>query len=94
MLHDAVLDGLAVARLTRLITTDTIFDVHRGRLQQWLVAENHDLISEGLLCDWCVAIWVAGAVTAAGVLWPRAWRAARGFLAAAQIAGSLLTHDA
>lgn len=55
---------LAVARLTRLITTDTILDPPRT----WLVRRlTSDRLKYLMLCDWCMSVWVA-AVTA-----PAAW---------------------
>lgn len=91
MWPDLLVDGLAVARITRLVTTDTIFDRPRAALIRALHERGHDTAVEGLLCDWCVAVWVSAAVCGARAVAPRLWGRAAPVFAAAQIAGSLLT---
>lgn len=49
--------ALATARLTRLITTDTIADVPRAR-----VAAVHPLVDELVHCHWCTGVWAAAAI--------------------------------
>lgn len=90
---DLLIDGLAVARITRLITTDNIFDRPRAWLLNTLTVHGHDTAVEGLLCDWCTGVWVAAAVTVARHAAPRTWSKVAPFLAAAQIAGSLLSAE-
>lgn len=55
---------LAVARVTRLITTDTILDPPRSWLLRRLQSERLKYL---IVCDWCMSIWVAAAIT------PIAW---------------------
>jgi len=56
---------LAVFRVTRLATTDTIFDTPRN----W-VHDHSSFFSEMLDCDWCASFWVAVPVAVAYWLWP------------------------
>lgn len=87
MLTDAVLDALACARLTRLITRDTITDRLRwplirrsanGELPEW--------VGEFVRCPWCVSIWVAFGIVAARRTIPRAWAPVAAGLAASEVA--------
>lgn len=78
--------ALACARLTRLTTTDTI----TARPREW-ITERADArratrpLAALLDCDWCVSVWVAGALAALDAL-------ARGPLAA--LAGTLAPDGA
>jgi hypothetical protein len=87
---DVLIDGLAVARITRLITTDTIFIRPRNHVLNALTAAGYDTAVEGLLCDYCTAVWVAAAVAVLRTAAPRSWSKVGAALATAQIAGSLL----
>lgn len=84
---DLLVDGLAVHRLARLIVTDQIADPLRARAMAAMHDRGWEWGKELLRCEWCVGVWVAGAVTAARVLAPRAWRPAARFLAVADVAG-------
>jgi hypothetical protein len=61
--------ALAVARVSRLITTDTI----TARPREW-ITERADArratrpLAALLDCDWCVTVWVSGALTALDAL--------------------------
>ena len=70
------LAALATARLTRLITTDTIFTVARNRVIVALPARLEP-VAYLLTCAWCMSMYT-GAVTAAG--W-YAWGDSRWFAA-------------
>lgn len=64
--------ALAVARVTRLIAEDKILDPPRNAILRAL-PDDHPL-AYGLLCKWCLSVWVA--VPAAVVVhrWPtRPW---------------------
>lgn len=63
----AVLAILAVARLTRLITTDRILDTPRHALIQRMGPEHP--VSYAAVCDWCVSIYVGAGVAAAVWAW-------------------------
>jgi len=49
--------AMATARLTRLITQDTITEPLRDR-----AGEVHPLVRELVGCNWCAGIWAAAAV--------------------------------
>lgn len=51
-----LITALAVARVTRLITTDLIFATPRGWLLQRIDGERLGYL---LVCDWCMSVWVA-----------------------------------
>jgi hypothetical protein len=52
--------ALATARLTRLITEDSITEPVRDR-----VSARHELLDELVHCRWCAGVWAAGAVLVA-----------------------------
>jgi hypothetical protein len=85
-LKDLTLDGLAVYRLTRLVTTDRISEPLRDRLVGHPVL---GFVGEGIECDWCVSVWM-GAVVAAGRRWaPELWGVARWGLTLSVVTGLL-----
>jgi hypothetical protein len=49
--------ALATARLTRLITQDTITDPLRDQ-----VSKVHPMVDELVHCPWCAGVWAAGAI--------------------------------
>lgn len=62
-----LLAGLATYRLVRLAIVDSIFDTPRERVHSWLIDRNSrftDWLLELVICQWCLGIWMAGAVTA------------------------------
>jgi hypothetical protein len=91
-----VLAALAIARVTRFITTDGLTTPLRRRITRRLngrpKGQPHWFV-ELIHCDWCVATWVAAAAVIAlhfcGLL--EDWRyVALGWLALAGAAGLLL----
>lgn len=81
-------DALATARLTRLVTNDTIIDRLRwpivrasadGRLPEWCGAF--------IRCPWCVGMWAALGVLAARRINPRVWTPIATALACSEVAG-------
>lgn len=70
------LTALATARLTRLITRDTVFTRPRNRLIVAMPARLEP-IAYLITCDWCVSVYV-GAGTAGVWYW---WGDTRAFLA-------------
>lgn len=88
------LAALATARVTRLITRDTIFTYVRNRAIVWLPARLEP-VAYLLTCDWCMSMYT-GAVAAAG--W-YAWGEQRWFtavmaaLAFSHITGWLATRE-
>jgi hypothetical protein len=65
-----ILAALATARLTRMVTTDRITQAPREQLLRYLITRYGEdaLIVYLVICDWCVSVYVATAVTAAWVL--------------------------
>jgi hypothetical protein len=89
--------GLAVHRLTRLVTEDVITRRPRWAVQQWAEGtaqrSAHPQIGYLVTCPWCVSIWVAAgwavfAVAAPTVAAPvgaaLAWSSLTGLLASSE----------
>lgn len=69
-----ILALLAVARLTRLITTDTIFETPRTWVLQRLINPGRaralrDKLAYLIVCDWCTSVYVGAAVAGAYAVW-------------------------
>lgn len=60
-----VLAALALARITRLITTDKIGEPLRMAVLNWRGQDS--MVTYLLFCPWCISMWLAPA--AAAVLW-------------------------
>ena len=65
---------LAVARITRLITTDTLFETPRRWVLQGLMTEGRaralrDKLAYLIVCDWCVSMYVGAAAAGAYAAW-------------------------
>lgn len=65
---------LAVARVTRLITTDVLFDESRGWLVRSILRGNPEGAVRGklaylLVCNWCVSIYTGAAGAGAWYAW-------------------------
>lgn len=59
-----VLLCLAVWRVTRLVTLDTIWEGTRDRLDRWFVAHwGHlgDKLADLITCPFCVSVWASAA---------------------------------
>lgn len=89
-LTDDLIDALAVARITRLITKDKIAEPLRDRWAARYVAS--DQMSYLITCPWCVSVYVALAVSAARAAVP-GWRYLARALASSQIAGLIANID-
>lgn len=80
----------AVARVTKLVVDDKIMLPFR----KWVLGRSGE---DGwffylVTCPWCMGIWVAAPMTAITYLWPhKIWWAVLTFLAAAQMASTVLT---
>lgn len=79
--------GLAVYRLTRLVTEDAILDAPRDAVADWLQRHRLGKVAEAIDCHWCAGVWVsaaayAGWVTAAGC-WGETHAVAHGLTVAA-----------
>jgi hypothetical protein len=64
-----VILALAAFRITRLITTDTIFDPLREKIWNKF-PPNRINIGYLITCDWCTSIWVAPIVIFSYLLVP------------------------
>ena len=68
-----ILTVLAVARVTRLITTDVLFEGVRSRAVKALIEHDGEpslvrgKIAYLIVCDWCASVYVGAA--AAGAYW-------------------------
>jgi hypothetical protein len=83
-----VADALAVARLSRLVTTDTITaHVRLG------IAKRAHRVALWLSCDWCVSVPIAAAVVVLTVYTPGIWQYAAFGLALSAVAGHLSERD-
>lgn len=89
---DLLVDALAVHRLTRLVVTDDIAARPRAHVMRSLKAAGYEKAMDGLRCEWCSAVWVAAAVTAARAVAPRTWRRTARFLALADLSGIITSH--
>lgn len=64
-----IVDSLAVLRLTRLVTEDTIFDAQR----EWVALTAPDKIAYLVTCPHCVSIHLGIAAVVLRKIAPRAW---------------------
>lgn len=70
----AVLMILAVARVTRLITTDVLFDEPRNWVVRKLISPGRarvlrDKLAYLIMCDWCSSMYVGAAGAGAWYAW-------------------------
>lgn len=83
MIHAAwllvLLTVLAVARVTRLINEDVIFD----RPRSWVVLHAPGKVEYLITCPWCVSVWVGAAAAPLVYLWHCTWPVQIGLLALA-----------
>lgn len=93
-MRDLLVDVLAVARLTRLVTDDTLPPLEAGRRRAYAhVQQRHGAgWAEGITCPWCVSIHIGVAVVIARRVAPRAWSPLARALALSYAAGWLNTR--
>lgn len=65
---------LAIARVTRLITRDALFDTPRTAIARWLIGPGRarslrDHLAYLILCPWCMSIYVGAAAAYAYAQW-------------------------
>lgn len=91
MIDTLVVDGLAAARLARLVTTDALTAPLRRRVR-WAVGDGHlpEMAETFIDCSWCVTVWTAAAVMVARTCAPRAWEPVARALAVSMVAGRVL----
>lgn len=93
-MRDLIVDALAVARLTRLVTEDTLppIEAARRRATEWVHQRHGEDWAEGVTCPWCVSVHLAVGVLIARKVAPRAWSGAAKALAFSFAAGWLNTR--
>lgn len=93
-MRDLLVDALAVARLTRLVTEDTLppLETARAAAYRAVKARHGEDWAEGILCPWCVSVHLAVGVVVIRQLLPRAWSPAARALAFSYAAGWLNTR--
>lgn len=64
-----IIIGLATYRLTRLVTTDTIFEALRERFWGKYPPQSSKL-GYLITCDWCTSVWVASIVVPSVMIIP------------------------
>ncbi|MER7483190.1 DUF1360 domain-containing protein [Streptomyces sp. NPDC126510] len=92
---DVVLTSVATFRLSRLLTKASVTSPLRAPFTRYVgpqgPAELHEeaqpeqgrhTVGELATCPFCMSVWVASALTAGQLLWPRATRTAMGTLTA------------
>lgn len=91
MTLSAVLMVLAVARVTRLITTDHIFERPRNALVRWFSERGHDQLAYLVFCPWCMSMYVGAAGAGAWYAWGETmpFMTVSGALAASYVTGFL-----
>jgi hypothetical protein len=71
---DLTLDALAVYRLTRLVTVETITEPLRERVfDHFGPPETSRGVSFMVTCKFCVSVWMGGGVVLARIVFPKAW---------------------
>lgn len=84
---------LAVARLTRLVTEDTVFDTPRSAVLRALTGRwgAESRLAYMLVCPWCISVYAGAGVAAAWWAWgdARWFTAVCAALAASHVAGFL-----
>lgn len=84
--------GLAVFRLTRLFTRDTILEGFREKVWRRYPPESEKL-GYLLTCEWCLSIWLGSLVYLSSILMPTTTRAITTVLALSAIAGLLAAYE-
>jgi hypothetical protein len=96
---DVVVDALAAARVTRLVTTDTFPPIRMAR--EWFLDKvdpgkvrdvngaEPPALAELITCNWCTGVWVAFGVVAARRAVPALWGPVAEALAVAMVVGQV-----
>lgn len=100
MTLSVILAVLATARLTRLITTDVLFEDPRAWVVRKLIGPGRsralrDKLAYLIVCDWCASMYVGAAVFGAWWAWGETmwfiWAA--GALTASYVTGALTARN-
>jgi hypothetical protein len=94
---DLVLIVLATARITRMITRDTLTEPLRERAVIWLEAQERqwDKVAYLIQCDWCASVYAGAAVAGTSVVFHgNIWyMAALAALAASHVTGFMASRE-
>lgn len=85
---EAVIDALAVHRLTKLAQDDEVWPVLELR-EAFQQRAGNTRWADLADCPWCLSMWIGVGVTAARAAFPRAWPLAARVLAGSAVAGHL-----
>lgn len=69
---EAVIDAVAVARLTRLVQEDDVWPMPEVRAW-WLTRVGDSRLADLVSCPWCLSPYVAALVVALRIRFPLAW---------------------
>ena len=83
---DFAIISLATFRITRLVTTDVVFNKLRERVWKKYPPENGGL-GYLITCDWCTSIWVASPLVVSYTIADRSTVLVAAIFAASGIAG-------
>lgn len=92
-----VLTVLAIARVTRLVTSDRITEAPRNfLLRKLLVRRPESLTAYLIVCSWCSSVYVGAAAAGAWYAWGATmwYQAAVLALAASHVTGVLASREA
>lgn len=85
---EAVIDALAVARLTRLAQHDEVWPVLEIR-EAYLQKVGDSRLADLAHCPYCLSFWVAIGVAVARHRWPLGWPILSRIMASSAVAGHL-----
>jgi len=89
---ELIILGLAVFRLTRLLTRDVIFEDVRERVWDRYPPESTK-VGYLLTCEWCLSIWTGSLVYLCSILMPTATSVIATILALSAVAGLLAAYE-
>jgi hypothetical protein len=84
--------GLAVFRLTRLFTRDTIVEDVRTKIWERHPPESTK-VGYLLTCEWCLSIWIGSLLYLSSILMPTTTSVISTVLALSAIAGLLAAYE-
>jgi hypothetical protein len=87
-----VILGLAVFRLTRLLTRDVILDEVRERIWGRFPPE-YSKIGYLFTCEWCMSIWIGSLLYLSSILMPTTTSVITTILALSAVAGLLAAYE-
>ncbi|MDQ0376504.1 DUF1360 domain-containing protein [Amycolatopsis thermophila] len=97
----------AAARLTRLVTRDSITDVPRAKLEHWANVRKHGeeytaddaehdphWATQLVNCPWCIGFWITAATVTSAHLWgeKRWWQYVAGVWASSFAVSTAVVH--